>query len=77
MRAELQAYRRRMEKFNHWEVEERRAKSEETLLEEFLILFNLVEEIPEAVIIKSRESHLNHLIAVQKRLAREKVKGEK
>ena len=70
MKSELQAYRQRMEKFNHWEVEERRAKSEEALLEEFLILFNLVEEIPEAVVIKSRESHLNHLIAVQKRLAK-------
>ncbi len=70
MRGELQAYRRRMEKFNHWEVEERRAKSEQTLLEEFLILFDLVEEIPEAVVIKSRESHLNHLIDVQKRLAK-------
>lgn len=70
MRGELQAYRQRMEKFNHWEVEERRKKSEQALLEEFLILFNLVEEIPEAVVIKSRESHLNHLIAVQKRLAK-------
>jgi hypothetical protein len=37
MRSELHAYRRRMEKFNHWEVEERRKKSEQTLLEEFLI----------------------------------------
>ncbi len=70
----MQAYRRRMEKFNHWEVEERRAKSEEALLEEFLILFNLVEEIPESVVIKSRESHLNHLIAVQKRLAKRQRK---
>jgi len=75
MKAELHAYRLRMEKFNLWELEERRAKSEEVLLEEFLMLFNLVEEIPESVVKKSRESHLKHLIAVQKRLARVKVKG--
>ena len=72
MKAELQAYRRRMETFNHWEVKERRTKSEDILLEEFLILFNLIEEIPESVVIKSRESHLTHFIAVQKRLGGEK-----
>ena len=72
MRNELQAYRRRMKKFNHWDIENRRAKSEEDLLKEFLILFDLIEEMPEAIVISSQESHLNHLVAVQKRLSEAK-----
>ena len=76
MKSELQAYKRRMEHFNHWEDGKRRAKSNTVLLEEFLILYSLIEEIPEAVVIKNREAHLDHLITVQRRLARREMIDE-
>jgi protein-arginine kinase len=77
MKRELQAYRRRMEQFNHWENGKRKAKSKTVLLEEFLILYSLIEELPEAAKIRNREAHLDHLIAVQKRLAKIRSKKEK
>ena len=76
MKSELQAYKRRMEHFNHWEDGKRRAKSNTVLLEEFLILYSLIEEIPEAVVIKNREAHLDQLITVQRRLARREMIDE-
>jgi len=65
-----------MEHFNHWEDGKRKAKSNTLLLEEFLILYSLIEEMPEAVIIRNRKAHLDHLMTVQRRLSRIESKKE-
>jgi hypothetical protein len=78
MKNDLKSYRRRLEKFNRWEAVNIRSKSSSALLDEFSILFSLAGQLPADVIEKSRQMHLNNLIAMQERIRiRLKEKGKR
>jgi hypothetical protein len=69
MKSEIRAYREKLNRFNRWEMEQINNKTDEEKLYQFEILFNLLwEQFSEKEIENARQSHLNNLISVQRKL---------
>ena len=67
MRNELAEYRKKMNKFNDWEIEYSKKLSSQIRLEQFEELFNLAYELPEDIKNKGHKDHINNLILMKKR----------
>ena len=73
MKSELTAYRERLNRFNRWEEEQIKNKTEEEKLNQFEILYNLLwGQLSKAEIENARQIHLQNLIRIQRNL-RKKV----
>jgi hypothetical protein len=69
MKSDLIAYRERLDRFNLWEKEQLKNKTEEEKLRQFEILYNLLwDQFSDTEIENTRQTHLNHLISIQRKL---------
>jgi len=69
MKSEIIAYRERLERYNLWEKEQIKNRTEEEKLQQFEILYNLLwDQFSDIEIENARQIHLNNLISVQKKL---------
>lgn len=74
MKNELIEVRKRLNKFNDWEIKYSKNLSVENRLDQFEELFNLIYELPNDIKEKGHKDHLDNLISVQKKL---QIKGNK
>ena len=64
---EYKKYQEKMKKFNAWEIDYNRKLSQEESLRRFDELYKLKKYIPESILEKRHQEHLDSLIEVQKK----------
>jgi hypothetical protein len=71
MMSEIISYRERLNRFNRWETEQIKKRTEEEKLRQFEILYHLIRvQFSDREIENARQKHLNNLISVQRKLTK-------
>ena len=68
MKNEILKFRDNLSRYNQWEDEQRSSLSKSEKLQEFLMLFNLVEYMSVKEVKRQQKRHLENLVEMQVRL---------